>query len=109
MTPQQLKALLPPANNKNKRIAEERLYNLKQLGAHFNRDPFTLACYIKKNNISCVKATKARYGYHRYYRLSSLANYKPVNTYDNHTNLIKKYHQELTLGQRIKLLFGFYI
>ena len=113
MTPQQLKALLrvsKTADRSNDITTNnaEKLYNLKELGIYFKRDPYTVCRYIRHHKINYVISKKAKFGYHKYYRLSDLRNYKPSRYANVQSEMyIKNQHSDLTLFQRIKLLFGF--
>jgi hypothetical protein len=113
MTPQQLKALLPPvktteSSNDTTTNNTEKLYNLKGLGIYFGKDPYTMCCYIKRNNIKYVESKKAPFGYHKYYRLKDFKNYKPTKLVKKPTQVYYKHYKAPTLFQRIKLLFGLY-
>lgn len=107
MTPQQLKALLPLNSFNNKNEPKEKLYNLKELGIYFGKDPYTICRYIRKHKIGFVKSKKAKFGYHKYYRLKDLKNYKPSPYANRLDDVSVKNTSALTLFQRIKLLFGF--
>ena len=79
MTPQQLKALLPTSkieeNTSDKNI-HEKLYTLDELGKHFSVDGSSIKAYIDKNKINYVKIEPAKFGFHRYYRLDDIKNYR---------------------------------
>jgi len=82
MTPQQLKALLPPvktteSSNDTTTNNTEKLYNLTELGLHYKKHPTTIGRFIAKYNIK-HQVCEAKFGIYKYYRLKDLKDYNPL-------------------------------
>lgn len=82
MTPQQLKALLPPvktteSSNDTTTNNTEKLYNLTELGLHYGKHPTTIGRFIAKYNIK-HELHEAKFGIYKYYRLKDLKDYNPL-------------------------------
>jgi len=83
MTPQQLKALLPPvqtteSSNDNTTNSTEKLYNATEIGNHFQICDGAIRYYVKQNKIAPSKTMQAKFGLSHYYKLSDFKNYKPI-------------------------------
>lgn len=83
MTPQQLKALLPPvktteSSNDTTINNTDKLYSFAQLGNHFKIHENAVRFYAKENNIIPSKIVPAKRGFFRYFKLSDFKNYQPL-------------------------------
>lgn len=94
MTPQQLKALLPPvktteSSNDTTINHPDKLYSLNDLGSHFKVDENTIRYYVVQNKIVPSKISPAKHGYYKYYKLSDFKNYNPIRRIKKCKNVIR--------------------
>lgn len=93
MTPQQLKALLPPvktteSSNDTTINNPDKLYSFAQLGNHFEIHENAVRFYAKENKIMPSKIVPAKNGFFRYFKLSDFKNYQPIRRFNKCVNPI---------------------